>query len=125
HGLPGTAMLPWDISDERLDAVTQYIKTFAPEAWEGEDKVPGTKLEIIPDPFGPEKKAEAIEQGKKVYHVTAVCIQCHRAYETKADIKAWGGDHTAADLYQLKNQDSEYEYKVTPPDFTYHELRSV
>ena len=44
HGLKGSAMLPWDISDKRLDAVVQYIKTFAPETWEGKDKVLAGKL---------------------------------------------------------------------------------
>jgi mono/diheme cytochrome c family protein len=125
HGLKGTAMLPWDISDERLNAVIQYIKTFAPAVWEGSDKVLGTKLEITADPFGEAKKAEAIEKGKKVYHVTAACTQCHRAYETLADIKSWGGDTSDAALFQLKSQDGEYNYKVLPPDFTYHDLRTI
>src|SRR5688572_4926949 len=31
HGLGGTAMLPWDISDRELNAVIHYIKTFKPE----------------------------------------------------------------------------------------------
>lgn len=125
HGLPGTAMLPWDISDERLKAVTHYIKTFAPEVWEGEDKVRGEKLTIGADPFGPEKKVEAIARGQKVYHVDASCIQCHRGYASRDEIKKWGGDSTATDLYQLKPQDSEFNYKALPPDFTLHELRSV
>jgi mono/diheme cytochrome c family protein len=125
HGLKGSAMLPWDISDERLDAVIQYIKTYAPQTWEGEGKTLGTKFELPADPFGPEKKAEAIAKGKQVYHVAAACTQCHRGYETKADIKSWGGDITASDLYQLKSQDGEYNYKVLPPDFTYHQLRSI
>ena len=30
-----------------------------------------------------------------------------------------------AAFYQLKPQDGEYNYKVLPPDFTYHELRSI
>lgn len=134
NGLPGSAMLPWDISDERLDAVVQYIKTFAPEVWVGQDKVLGTKFDLPVDPFGAARKAEAIEKGKKVYHITASCIQCHRGYETKADIMAWSKEingtamkpeEVPADLYQLKNQDGEYNYKVTPPDFTYHPLRSI
>jgi len=124
-GLKGTAMLPWDISDERLDAVIQYIKTFAPATWEGQDKTVGTKFELPADPFGSSRKLEAIEKGKKVYHVTAACTQCHRGYESKSDITAWGGDASAADLYQVKSQDGEYNYKVLPPDFTYHDLRSV
>lgn len=133
-GLKGSAMLPWDISDERLDAVTQYIKTFAPEFWtDAEGKTLGTKVEIAADPFGADKKAEAIAIGKKVYHLTAQCTTCHRGYETKADIVEMSKKTDSPikladlpeDLYQLKNQDGEYNYKVTPPDFTYHELRSI
>ncbi len=131
-GLNGTPMLPWDISDKRLDAVTQYIKTFAPEAWEGEDKKPGTKYELPADPFGEARKAEAIEKGKRAYNITASCIQCHRGYETKADMSAWNkeinkvplkSEEFAADLYQLKMQDSDYGYHTMPPDFTYHKVR--
>jgi mono/diheme cytochrome c family protein len=134
HGLNGSAMLPWDISDERLNAVTQYIKTFAPSVWEGEDKTPGTKFELPADPFGPERIAEAIEKGKRAYHISASCIQCHRGYETKEDISKFNQEINGApmaasdfaeDLYLLKLQDSEFNYKVVPPDFTFHPLRSI
>ncbi|HXH74199.1 MAG TPA: c-type cytochrome [Bacteriovoracaceae bacterium] len=134
QGLNGTAMLPWDISDKRLNAVTQYIKTFAPAVWEGEGKVLGTKFELPADPFGPSRKAEAIEKGKRVYHVSAACIQCHRGYETKDQISAYNKEINnaplapadfAEDLYRLKNQDSEFGWKVVPPDFTWHVLRTV
>ncbi len=131
-GLNGSAMLPWDISDERLDAVTQYIKTFAPQTWEGADKALGTKIESTPNPYGEEKRVEAIARGEKVYHIVAQCTTCHRAYASMDQINAWskeingtamaGMDET---IYQLKLQDSEYNYKVVPPDFTYHELRSI
>ena len=133
-GLRGSAMLPWDISDERLDAVTQYIKTFAPTIWEGQDKVPGTKYELPADPYGEARKAEAIEKGKRAYHVTAACIQCHRGYESKADISAYNKEingaamkpeEFATDLYAIKPQDSEYGYKAIPPDFTYHLTRTT
>lgn len=128
-GLRGTPMLPWDISDERLDAVTQYIKTFAPEVWEGKDKVLGTKFELPKDPFGDTYTHQAIEKGSKVYHITAACTQCHRGYATKEEISAFNQEinnaplkpeEFAADLYSLKPQDSEYNYKSIPPDFTYH-----
>lgn len=133
HGLAGSAMLPWDISDERLDAVTQYIKTFAPEFWEGAEKVPGEKYELPADTWGEARKAEAIERGRKVYHITGTCTQCHRGYSTKVDIVAWSKElefpMTLKDIdpaiYQLKPQDSEYNYKALPPDFTYHELRMI
>lgn len=132
HGLKGTPMLPWDISDKRLDAVTQYIKTFAPAAWEGEDKKPGTKFDLPVDPFGEGRKLEAIEKGKRAYHISAACIQCHRGYETKSDISGYNKeinkvamkpDEFASDLYLLKMQDSDYGYKTMPPDFTYHHVR--
>lgn len=131
-GLNGSAMLPWDISDERLDAVTQYIKTFAPQTWEGADKTLGTKIEATPNPYGEDKRVEAIARGAKVYHIVAQCTTCHRAYASMDEINAWskeingtamaGMDET---IYQLKLQDSEFNYKVVPPDFTYHELRSI
>jgi mono/diheme cytochrome c family protein len=133
-GLRGTAMLPWDISDKRLDAVVQYIKTFAPEVWEGADKQPGTRFELPADPYGEARKAEAIEKGKRVYHVTAACIQCHRAYESKANISAYNKEingspmkpeEFASDLYSIKPQDSDYGYKALPPDFTYNLPRTA
>lgn len=123
-------MLPWDISDERLSAVIQYIKTFAPAVWEGEDKVLGEKLELPADPFGEVYRAQAIVKGRKVYHVTAACTQCHRGYATKEEVNAWAKEFNTSveigsDYYQLKTQDGEYNYKVLPPDFTYHPLRSI
>lgn len=130
HGLKGTAMLPWDISNERLDAVIQFIKSFAPEVWEGKDKTLGTKLELPADPFGDTYRHQAIEKGRKIYHVTAACTQCHRGYATKEEINGWAKEldttvDIGADIHQLKAQDGEYNYKVLPPDFTYHDLRSI
>lgn len=134
HGLNGSAMLPWDLKGDRLDAVVQYIKTFAPEVWEGADKTLGTKYEIPRDPFGETYRHIAIEKGKKVYHITAACTQCHRGYETKETISKYNveinkvalkAEEFAPDLYQVKLQEGEYGYKVVPPDFTYHPLRSI
>lgn len=132
HGLKGSAMLPWDISDERLYAVTQYIKTFAPSVWEGKDKVLGTKFEVPADPFGDTYRLQGIEKGKKVYHITAACTQCHRGYESKENISSYNQEINnapftdfAADLYQLKPQDGDYNYRAIPPDFTYHPMRSI
>jgi mono/diheme cytochrome c family protein len=127
-------MLPWDISGERLDAVVQYIKTFAPQVWEGKDKVLGTKYELPADPFGDVYRHQAIEKGKKVYHITAACTQCHRGYETKENISKFNQEinkvplkpeEFAEDLYTLKLQEGDYSYKIAPPDFTFHALRSI
>ena len=134
HGLTGSAMLPWDISDKRLDAVVQYIKTFAPETWEGKDKVLGTKFELPADPYGDVYRHQAIEKGKRVYHVTAACTQCHRGYETKENISQYNeeinkvplkAEEFAPDLYTMKLQEGDWNYKVVPPDFTHHDLRSI
>lgn len=130
-GLNGSAMLPWDISDERLEAVTHYIKTFALATWEGGEKPLGVKVAPTADPYGSEKRAEAIERGAKVYHIVAQCTTCHRAYATMDELNAWNREINNAPfvaddtLYKLKLQDSEYNYKVAPPDFTYHPLRSI
>jgi len=134
HGLNGSAMLPWDLKGKRLEAVVHYIKTFAPQVWEGGDKTLGTKFEVPKDPFGDTYKHIAIEKGKKVYHITAACTQCHRGYESKADISSFNqeinkvalkAEEFAPDLYQVKPQEGEFNYKVVPPDFTYHPLRSI
>ncbi len=134
HGLNGSAMLPWDLKGKRLEAVVDYIKTFAPQVWEGADKTLGTKFEIPKDPFGDTYKHIALEKGKKVYHITAACTQCHRGYESKADISSFNqeinkvalkAEEFAPDLYQVKPQEGEFNYKVVPPDFTFHPLRSI
>lgn len=134
HGLNGTAMLPWDIRQERLDAVIQYIKTFAPDVWIGKDKKLGTPAKIYPNPYGLAHKSAAIQKGKEIYHVVAQCFSCHRAYESKESIVemskkypdyAMTMDDLDDEMYKLKNQESDYEVKFLPPDFTWHEIRSA
>lgn len=132
RGLSGSAMLPWDLSDTQLDAVVQYIKTFAPDTWIGKDKELGAKIEITKDPFGIARKSSAIEQGKTVYHITANCQSCHRAYVSHQELsnlneKVYGDAITDFDplLYQVKPQETEHAYVNIPPDFTWHEMRSV
>lgn len=131
HGLNGTAMLKWDISDKRLDAVTQYIKTFAPQAWEAKDKTLGEVNKLTTDPFTIARKDYAIQYGKEVYHAVANCQSCHTAYATKAEIVEWSKKFnqpvTEFDdkLYTVKLQDSEHGYKALPPDFTWHLVRSA
>jgi mono/diheme cytochrome c family protein len=138
NGLKGTAMLPWDVSDKQVYAVTQYIKTFAPQVWEAKDRTVGTKIELSPNPYVA-STTFAINKGKEVYHVTGQCQSCHRAYVTKAELsdlnkKVSGAPLTEFDseMYKMKLQTSEYYYhdsnerlvKFLPPDFTWHEIRS-
>ena len=131
HGLNGTAMLKWDISDKRLDAVTQYIKTFAPQVWENKEQVLGEAMVLPPDPYANGYKTQGIQIGKEVYHTLANCQSCHSAYATKAEMLEWAKrykqDAPTFDetLYVIKPQDSDHGYKSIPPDFTWHEIRSA
>jgi mono/diheme cytochrome c family protein len=140
-GLHGTAMFPWDISDDQVYAVTQYIKTFAPQVWENkEDHSPGEQIEASKDPYGLARKSFAERKGKAVYHLVANCQSCHRAYATKSEINKLakefgydGLDEVPEDFYKMKIQESEYYFhddnerlvKYLPPDFTWHEVRSA
>lgn len=130
-GLTGSAMLPWDISDQRADAVWQYIKTFAPEIWEGKEKKLGEVVTLAKDPFGIARRSAAIEKGREVYHFTAQCTTCHRGYidlnSYNSMAKKLGEDKVSeleSDYFQLKAQDSEYGSQMIPPDFTWHPIRS-
>lgn len=131
-GLHGTAMLPWDLGQGQKDAVVQYIKTFAPKVWEGKDKQLGERIVPTKDPYGLAHKQNAIEKGKEVYHITASCQTCHKAYATydemnKMSVKINGDRMTdfPEDLYKIKLQDSEHGYPTMPPDFLRHEVRSA
>lgn len=139
-GLHGTAMFKWDISDEQTFAVTQYIKTFAPQVWENKETEAGTPMKFTKDPFGLARKAYAINLGQEVYHVVANCQSCHRAYASKVDMNKFNIKHNGEkfdefedDIYQSKLQDSDYYFhddqdrtaKFLPPDFTYNLPRSA
>ncbi|MCB9094513.1 MAG: c-type cytochrome [Halobacteriovoraceae bacterium] len=139
-GLKGTAMLKWDISHDQAFAVVQYIKTFAPQVWEGEDSEVGTPIELSNDPYTLARKEAAIEKGKEVFHITASCQTCHRAYVSHNElsnlnkkVNGEGMDDFSDDLYQSKLQTSEYYFydskervaQYIPPDFTWHDIRSA
>ncbi len=134
HGLNGSAMFPWDISDDQANAVWQYIKTFAPDVWEGKDKELGEALVAKNDPFGLPRKSFAIQKGKEVYHGVAQCQSCHRAYVSKQELsdinfkyneERLAADDFDEDMYDLKLQDSDHNYRSLPPDFTWHWVRSA
>lgn len=131
EGLHGTAMLPWDISDDRLYAVSQYIKTFS-ERWQDEYEERGEPIVAPPDPFGEARRDEAIAQGMQLYHALAQCMSCHPAYATYQEIydageETMGNGRADFDerIYTPELKDSDYEVKILPPDFTFHTMRSV
>ena len=131
-GLNGTAMLPWDLSEAQAFNVTQYIKTFAPEKWEGADKKLGEVIMAGKDPYGDAHKESAIQRGKEVYHTVAQCWTCHRAYVSHAELSQISQKINNApmtefdpDMYHVKLQPSDYGYSTMPPEFTYDQVRSA
>ena len=129
-GLHGTAMLTWDVPDQKLDEIIQYIKTLSPK-WKEDDAV-GDPVVPEPDPWGEARKAEAVARGKTLYHGFAQCLGCHPAYATKQEIydasKASLGVGTTDfrdAMYLPENKDSEYGVKILPPDFLFNTLRSI
>lgn len=140
-GLHGTGMFAWDVSSKQIYAVTQYIKTFAPQVWEkGDASSVGKKVELQNDPWGLPRIESAVARGKDVYHGVTSCQSCHMAYVPSKEFsdinkKINGSAVTDIDptMYDLKNQESEYYLynhkdkfaKYLPPDFTWHEIRSA
>ena len=135
EGLHGTAMIPWDMREGQMDAVVQYIKTFALETWEGREKALGRPIVPIPDPYELARKKSAIQRGKVVYHIIGECQTCHSGHVGKNEFvqmyqKINGSPPDLetsfdASFYQVKPQESEYGVMTIPPDFTWHSVRSA
>jgi len=133
HGLDGTPMLPWAISDERLHDIVQYIKSLSPpeQGWRDAVAEVGDVVETGEDPWAG-REAEAIAAGELAYH-RHQCFSCHPAYATPARVNELRG--TLADTaypetltWPKLTRDSSYEvlgYRVAivPPDFTWHTMR--
>jgi mono/diheme cytochrome c family protein len=127
-GLHGSAMLPWnDVPERDLLDIIQYIKALSPK-WA--EKTPGEPIVPGPDPWGDARKAEAVTRGMKVYHGLAQCLSCHPAYESPATIQAASMELSKReatlrpDPYHSEMKDSDYGYKLMPPDFTRDHVRS-
>ncbi len=145
-GLHGTAMLPWDLTDEELKGVLQYIKTFPSQAAaeKGEpDKnpwltdPPGTQVTPTPDPWTG-KEAQGIEEGKLIYH-TGGCNNCHPNYVTEEEyIGLWHKYDPEIQITSFREnmylpvlqnptdyQVEGYGMRILPPDFTRDAVRSI
>ncbi|HTE05374.1 MAG TPA: cytochrome c [Planctomycetota bacterium] len=132
HGLDGTPMYKWAVSEERLHDIVQYIKSLSPEGsgWRDPTNEIGAVVETAPDPWTDE--SAAIAAGEAAYHRNQ-CYGCHPAYVTAPRLNeirgvdpttAYGADLT----YPKLKKDSSYEvlgYKVAilPPDFTWQTMR--
>jgi mono/diheme cytochrome c family protein len=119
RGLHGTAMLPWEVPEEELGNIIQYIKTFSPK-WQKEK--PGAPIVASPDPWVGMEQA-AIQRGKELYHVTTQCAGCHPNYATREDIAAMTlklkKTQVASfreDMYGAVLKESEYRTTVKPVD---------
>ncbi len=128
-GLQGTAMLPWEIPDQELDDIVQYIKGFS-EVWT-EDEI-AEPTEIPDDPWAG-KEAQGIARGKVVYHGMAQCQKCHAAYATRQEIwdavkETTGQGSINAFRKNMYFPEAKYsrafKHKLLPPDFTRHEVRA-
>ncbi len=148
RGLGGTPMLPWDMSDRERGAIIQYIKTFS-ERWK--EETPGDRILATDDPWKG-KEAEAIEVGKRIYHLSGVendadgnpkyflvgCSSCHPSYiaieERVALSQKFTGAPPAAlaelaDMYRPSLKASEYQVgshtlQILPIDFTFHPVKN-
>jgi len=80
HGLNGTAMRPWELSDRELEDVIKYIQTFSPR-WKSEPR--GELIEPSPDPWGPAREAAAVQRGDVLFHETVQCNKCHDVRELR------------------------------------------
>lgn len=134
RGLDGTPMLPWDLSDEQLVDIVQYVKSLSPEGsgWRDPFTEIGDVVAVSEDPWKG-KEGHAIKTGERVYHSVAQCMSCHPGYLNPAQLPALLGDPADTkyreDLFLPVLKESEYtvlgqKVKIFPPDFTFHQVRS-
>jgi mono/diheme cytochrome c family protein len=133
RGLAGTPMLAWDIPDDDLYPIIQYVKSLSP-VWR-EAQAPGRPIPLETDAWHGKEQA-AIARGKQVYHGLASCQQCHPAYATKQEIYAASaqlGNQPITEFRQLpfqpETKESQYEADgkkmlIVPPDFLFNQVRS-
>jgi heme/copper-type cytochrome/quinol oxidase subunit 3 len=107
HGLAGTAMLPWDLSDGELDDVVQYIKTLSPH-WQTDKQ--GEPIVPSPDPFGEARAAEAVKRGDTIFQHT--CASCHEHRELKS-------------TEFCLDRDCKVGVREVPPDLRCDTLRAI
>jgi mono/diheme cytochrome c family protein len=133
HGLAGTPMLAWDIPDDDLYPIIQYVKSLSP-VWRETSEL-GQHIPLDTD-IWQGKEQEAVARGKQVYHGLATCQQCHPAYATKQEVLEASqqvGNRPITEFrrlpFQPETKESHYEADgkkmvIMPPDFLFNEVRS-
>ncbi len=144
HGLDGTPMLPWAVSEQRLRDILQYVKSLSPEdsGWRDPTNEIGDVIYTPPDPVTDEshpkhpwyrQPEKAVAAGAEAYHKYQ-CWSCHPAYMTQKQLNALRGPSFADTAYDASltygklKKDSSYEVlgyhvAIPAPDFTWHVLR--
>ncbi len=134
RGLAGTPMLPWDLSNEQLYDILQYIKSLSPpgEGWRDIFTEIGEVVESGEDPWQSDAKG-ALKRGELVYHEVASCYLCHPGYVTPTNLAALRGEDAGTKYRDTLTlpvlKESSYEVlgrptKILPPDFTWHQMRA-
>ncbi len=133
HGLDGTPMLPWAVSEERLHDIVQYVKSLSPEdsGWRDPTNEIGGEIYTPDDPWAG-REQQAVAEGRRLYHKHQ-CFSCHPAYAPPSELNALRGvdaatSYDATLTWSKLKKDSSYEvlgYRVAiiAPDFTWHTLR--
>ncbi len=129
-GLHGTAMSQWRFMPKNtVEAVVQYIKTFAAEAYQRDE--PHAAIVPTLDPWIDGDMDEAREAGAAVYHALARCNNCHPSYMTRRQIYdlskqkfGYGLGTFREDMYEGRVTESDWGQEIQAPDFLAATLRS-
>ena len=134
RGLDGTPMLTWELSDEQLLDIIQYIKSLSPpeQGWRDVYVEIGDVVGTGDDPWSG-RVSDARARGEQVYHDQANCHACHPGYVTSERLAEIRGDAPGTqyreDLSYPALKESNYHVRekqiyFLPPDFTWHQLRA-
>lgn len=126
-GLTGTPMRAWDLTEDEISAIIQYIKTFSPpgEAFRDPDREV-FEPEVPPDPYEG-RIEEAVTEGEELYHTALQCNQCHPTYVSPERYEEWEFPlpRTDAPYRPAPRYSPAYDEVLLPDDFLRHPLRSV
>lgn len=129
EGLHGSSMPAWRfMPEDDVQAVTQYIKTFAADVFAND--TPHARIFATEDPWvGREDKAVA--EGAVVYHALARCNNCHPSYLTRQEIHdvskekfGYGISSFREDMYAGAVSENDWGHEIIAPDFLDYELRN-
>ena len=128
QGLTGTAMQPWDLPDAELGPIIDHLKTFSPpgRGFRDPSRRPAAPLVVPPDPYTTgASRAVGLQLGAVAYHGQLQCSQCHPAYGTPGQLRAWNAPRPVDPLEPVPKWSATYRSVLLPPDFLRHPMRWV